>query len=586
MKLKYILASLCVAMTTGCTDNFLDNAPQGSLSDGVMNSPEAIDLLVNAAYASLYGMTNEQGDPCMRPTTNWSYGEVRADNAYKGGGGEGDVWDVHAMETFQLQSNNGNLDGKWFNLYSLISRCNSALRVLKAADPNEYEDRDMRMAEVKVIRAHHYFELVRLFNKVPYIDEDLKVSEYVDVPNDQYTRKEHLARIAADLLDAAEDLPEKQGEVGRINRNIALAYAAKVKLYEAYEQDEETHAVTNVNKQLLREVVELIDQVKGYDLLTDFQQLDMIDYENGSESVFAVQYSMNDGSSDGGRINWSNLLNSPGGNSPYHGDGFFLPSQDLINAYQTDENGLPVFDYQSRPDYGVVEFIDETHQNLSNTEPTVDPRLDFVVGRPTITYKTYRETPCQSWVRDRGVYGHNCAKRFWVSPESPDMIQGWPWGASELNWQIIRYADLLLYKAEALIELGEDLETARQLINRVRQRAQNSEYVKDFNDPTKDAANYKIGLYPAEGWTQDYARKALRTEMRLEKALEGERFFDLVRWGIAKDVMTRYFEAEKDQRVYYQVAKFDAGEEYFPIPVAQYNFSLGRYTQNPGYPAF
>ncbi len=586
MKLKNILASLCVVMTTGCTDNFLENPPQGSLSDGVMNSPEAIELLVNAAYASLYGMTNEQGDPCMRPTTNWSYGEVRADNAYKGGGGEGDVWDVHAMETFQMQSNNGNLDGKWFNLYSLISRCNSALRVLKAADPNEYKDRDMRIAEVKVIRAHHYFELVRLFNKVPYIDEDLKVSEYVDVPNDQFTRKEHLARIAGDLLDAAEDLPEKQGEVGRINRNIALAYAAKVKLYEAYEQDEQTHVVTGVNKQLLREVVDLIDQVKGYDLLKDFQQLDMIAYENGPESVFSVQYSMNDGSSDGGRINWSNLLNSPGGNSPYHGDGFFLPSQDLINAYQTDENGLPVFDYQSRPDYGVVKFIDETHQNLSNTEPTVDPRLDFVVGRPTITYKTYRETPCQSWVRDRGVYGHNCAKRFWVSPESPDMIKGWPWGASELNWQIIRYADLLLYKAEALIELGEDLETARQLINRVRQRAMDSEYVKDFNDPTKDAANYKIGLYPAEGWTQDYARQALRTEMRLEKALEGERFFDLVRWGIAKDVMTRYFEAEKDQRVYYQVAKFDAGEEYFPIPVAQYNFSLGRYTQNYGYPAF
>ena len=586
MKLKNILASLCVVMTTGCSDNFLENPPQGSLSDGVMNSPEAIELLVNAAYASLYGMTNEQGDPCMRPTTNWSYGEVRADNAYKGGGGEGDVWDVHAMETFQIQSNNGNLDGKWFNLYSLISRCNSALRVLKAADPNEYKDRDMRIAEVKVIRAHHYFELVRLFNKVPYIDEDLKVSEYVDVPNDQFTRKEHLARIAGDLLDAAEDLPEKQGEVGRINRNIALAYAAKVKLYEAYEQDEQTHAVTGVNKQLLREVVDLIDEVKGYDLLKDFQQLDMIAYENGPESVFSVQYSMNDGSSDGGRINWSNLLNSPGGNSPYHGDGFFLPSQDLINAYQTAENGLPVFDYQSRPDYGVVEFIDETHQNLSNTEPTVDPRLDFVVGRPTITYKTYRETPCQSWVRDRGVYGHNCAKRFWVSPESPDMIKGWPWGASELNWQIIRYADLLLYKAEALIELGEDLETARQLINRVRQRAMDSEYVKDFNNPEKDAANYKIGLYPAEGWTQDYARQALRTEMRLEKALEGERFFDLVRGGIAQDVMTRYFEAEKDQRVYYQVAKFDAGEEYFPIPVAQYNFSLGRYTQNYGYPAF
>ena len=405
--------------------------------------------------------------------------------------------------------------------------------------------------------------------------------------NDEFTRNQHLSRIAQDLLDAAAVLPEKQAEVGRINRNIALAYAAKVRLYQAYEQDPNTNRVTNINKERLQEVVNLINEVKGYALLPDFQQLDMIAYENGSEAVFSVQYSMGDGSGDAGRINWSNLLNSPGGNSPYHGDGFFLPSQDLINAYQTDENGLPVFDYQSRPDYATVTFIDDAHQTLSNTEPTVDPRLDFVVGRPTITYKTYKATPCQSWVRDRGVYGHNCAKRFWVSPESPDMFQGWPWGASELNWNVIRYADLLLYKAEALIELGgSGLEEARQLINQVRERAKNSPYVKDFNDPTKDAANYKIGLYPATGWTQDYARKALRTEMRLEKALEGERYFDLVRWGIADEVMTAYFQAEKDQRIYYQDAKFDSGEEYFPIPVAQYNFSLGKYTQNPGYPAF
>ena len=588
MKLNNIILALgCTALLTACSEDFLENTPQGSLSDGVMNSTEAIDLLVNAAYAGLSGITNEQGDPCMRPTSNWSYGEVRADNAYKGGGGEGDVWDVHAMETFQVQPNNGNIDGKWFNLYSLISRCNAALRVLNKADEADVPVKASRIAEMKVLRAHFYFELVRLFNKVPYMDENLPTNEYVDVPNDEFTRDQHLARIAAELLDAAENLPERQPEIGRINRNIALAYAAKVKLYQAYEQDPETHAVVNINKQLLQEVVDLIDQVKGYSLLPDFQGLDLIANENGSESVFAIQYSMNDGSIDGGRINWSNLLNSPGGNSPYHGDGFFLPSQDLINAYQTDENGLPVFDYQSLPDFSVVNFIDEEHQTLSNADHNVDPRLDFVVGRPTITFKTYPNTPCQSWVRDRGVYGHNCAKRFWVSPESPDMFQGWPWGASELNWQIIRYADLLLYKAEALIEIGgSGLEQARQLINQVRSRAMNSPYVKDFNNPDKDAANYKIGLYPAAGWTQDYARKALRTEMRLEKALEGERYFDLVRWGIAKDVMTRYFQAEQDNRIYYRGATFDDGEEYYPIPVAQYNFSLGRYTQNPGYPEF
>lgn len=588
MKLHNIILALgCTAILAGCSDDFLENKPQGSLSDGVMTSTEAIDLLVNSAYAGLSGWTNEQGDPWVRPTSNWSFGEVRADNAYKGGGGEGDLWDIHAMETFQVQSNNGNLDGKWFNLYSQISRCNAALRVLNDADPEVVTVRDSRIAEMKVLRSHFYFELVRLFNKVPYMDENLPETEYVNVPNDEFTREEHLSRIANELLEAAQNLPERQDEMGRINKNIAIAYAAKVKLYQAYEQDPQTHAVVNINKQLLNEVVNLINQVKGYSLLPDFQGLDLIANENGSESVFAIQYSMNDGSSDGGRVNWSNLLNSPAGNSPYHGDGFFLPSQDLINAYQTDANGLPVFDYQSRPDYAVVTFIDDEHQTLSNTTPSVDPRLDFVVGRPTITYKTYKDTPCQSWVRDRGVYGHNCAKRFWVSPESPDMYQGWPWGASQLNWQIIRYADLMLYKAEALIEIGGNgLEEARTLINEVRNRAKNSEYVKDFNDPTKNAANYNIGLYPASGWTQDYARQALRTEMRLEKALEGERFFDLVRWGIAHEVMTAYFNQEKDTRIYYQGATFDAGEEYYPIPVAQYNFSLGKYTQNPGYPAF
>jgi len=588
MKLHNIILALgCSAILASCSDDFLENTPQGSLSDGVMTSTEAIDLLVNSAYAGLSGFTNEQGDPWVRPTSNWSFGEVRADNAYKGGGGEGDIWDIHAMETFQVQANNGNLDGKWFNLYSQISRCNAALRVLNDADPAVVTVRDSRIAEMKVLRSHFYFELVRLFNKVPYMDENLPESEYVNVPNDEFTREQHLDRIANELLEAAESLPDRQPEVGRINKNIALAYAAKVKLYQAYEQDPQTHAVVNINQDLLKEVVQLINQVQGYSLLPDFQGLDLIANENGPESVFAIQYSMNDGSGDAGRVNWSNLLNSPGGNSPYHGDGFFLPSQDLINAYQTDANGLPVFDYQSRPDYAVVTFIDDDHQTLSNTEPTVDPRLDFVVGRPTITFKTYTATPCQSWVRDRGVYGHNCAKRFWVSPESSDMYQGWPWGASQLNWQIIRYADLLLYKAEALIEIGGNgLEEARNLINEVRNRAKNSEYVKDFNDPSKNAANYNIGLYPAAGWNQDYARKALRTEMRLEKALEGERFFDLVRWGIAKDVMTAYFNAEKDNRIYYQDATFDAGEEYYPIPVAQYNFSLGRYTQNPGYPSF
>ncbi|MDE7153300.1 MAG: RagB/SusD family nutrient uptake outer membrane protein [Muribaculaceae bacterium] len=588
MKIKNIFfAALTGLALTGCGSDFLENKPQGTLSEGNMDDPQAVDLLVTSAYATFGCRYADSNDPHWFPVTNWSYGEVRADNAYKGGGGETDAWEIHDMETSKIQPNNGFLDGKWFNVYCGISRCNSAIRSLNKIDESTNKNKKVRIAEVRVIRDHWYFELVRLFNRIPYMDIDLPENEYTSVRNDEFTREQHLARIAADLLDAANDLPDTQSDAGRINRRAALAYAAKVKLYQAYEQNPETNAVVSINKQLLQEVVNIIDGIKGYELLADFQQLDLLEYENGSESVLAVQFSKNDGSADGGRINWSNLLNSmTGPGCPWQGDGFFLPSQDLINAYQTDANGLPVFDYQSKPDYGSVKFDNEGNYTLANVSGNVDPRLDFVIGRPTITYKTFKERPCGLWVRNSDVYGYNNCKRFWLSPESPDANHGWPWGASALNWQLIRYADLLLYKAEALIELGTNLEEARQLINQVRSRAQRSAYVKDFYDNTKDAANYKIGLYPQAGWTQDYARKALRTEMRLEKAMEGERFFDLVRWGIAKETMNNYFAAEKDNRIYYQNASFETGEEYFPVPVAQYNFSGGIYVQNPGYPAF
>lgn len=289
MKIKYIIPIVvCGTIFTSCSDSFLENKPQGVISEDIINSSESIDLLVNAAYASLNGKTNEQGDPWVRPTTNWSFGEVRGDNAYKGGGGEGDLWDVHAMETFQVQPNNGNIDGKWFNLYSQISRVHAAMRVLNAADPAVVKNRDIRLAEMKVLRSHFYFELVRLFNRVPYIDENLPSGDYVGVRNDEYSRDMHLDRIAGELLEAAAVLPDRQDEVGRVNGNIARAYAAKVRLYQAYEQDPATNMVTNINKTRLKEVIELVDQVKGYSLLTDFQNLDLIAYENGSESVWAV----------------------------------------------------------------------------------------------------------------------------------------------------------------------------------------------------------------------------------------------------------------------------------------------------------
>ncbi|WP_373822940.1 RagB/SusD family nutrient uptake outer membrane protein [Bacteroides heparinolyticus] len=593
MKLKHLyILGVVALMNAGCNeDNFLDLKPQGSLSEAIMTSTEGADLLVNAAYAALGGPEGQSWSVWCHPTSNWTYGEVRSDNAYKGGGGVGDLNEVHRMETFDMDATNGFLDSKWYHLYCSVQRCNSALRVLNSATDEQVSGRASRIAEMKVLRAHYYFELSRLFNKIPYFDENVELTRYPDIPNNEFTRDEILGKLAKEMLDAAEQLPESQPEVGRIHKYIALAYAAKIKLYRAYQQDEASHAVTSINKDLLKEVVSLCDRVTAsnrYGLLNDFQGLDLVANENGKESVFAIQYSMNDGTENAGRINWSNLLNSPGGGSPYGGDGFFLPSQDLINAYQTDAAGLPDFNYQSKADYSWA-VLNNGVYTLENTTPNVDPRLDFVVGRPNITWKTYSEKPCGGWVRDKETYGYNCAKRFWVSPESSDMFNGWPWGASQLNWQIIRYADILLWKAEALIELneGDGLEVARGLINQIRNRARNSVYVKDFNDRSKNAANYLVNPYPADGWSQEYARQALRREVRLEKALEGERFFDLVRWGIAETVMNKYIAMEADKRIYYANAHFSGGkDEYYPVPNNQYGFSGGKYVQNPGYAPF
>lgn len=589
MKLKNIaIIATAALLMTGCSeDSFLDNKPQGVLSDEVIQKGGQADLLTTAAYAALMGPSPQDWSVWTAPVTNWSYGSVRSDDAYKGGGGTGDISEIHRMEIMDVDATNGNIDTKWYHLYVSVQRCNAALRMLNSLMDAELADRNVQIAEMKVLRAHFYFELSRLFNKIVYFEEDYQ-GNVQDLPNNEFTRDQILEKIATDLENAEKVLPAQQPEIGRINKYQAAAYAAKVNLYRAYKQDETTHKVVSVDAGLLGKVISYCDEVINsgrYALLDNFQDLDKVATgDNSKEGVFQVQYSMNDGSGSAGRVNWSNLLNAPQG--PYSGDGFFLPSQDLVDAYQTDANGLPEFDTYFTHHFDVWNAATGKSENVSNN---VDPRLDYVVGRPGVRWKTYTKTPCQpTWVRDQGSYGQHCSKRFFVSPESSEMFNGWPWGASALNWNIIRYSDVLLWKAEALIESNQNLEEARSLINQIRQRAANSQYwVKDFNDNTKYAANYKIALYPAAGWTQDYARKALRYEFRLETAMEGERFFDLVRWGIAGQTMNAYFAHEKSKRVYYANSKFTEGkDEYLPISVTQYNLSQGAYTQNPGYASF
>ena len=313
------------------------------VSEELLMTPEGADQLCTAAYAALMGPNPQDWSVCWFPVTHWSTGSVRADDAYKGGGGTGDGWETHRLETFTLDATDGVTDSKWYHLCVSIQRCNSALRLLNICTEEQIPLRNRRIAEMKVLRAHYFFEMQRMFNLIPWYDETMDDATVQTTPNNEYSREELLDKIAEQIRGSIDNLPESQPEVGRVNQFMAKAYLAKVLLYRAYEQDPQTHAIVNINKEVLREVVSLCTQIRTaqkYDLFENFQDLDLVANDNGKECIWDIQFSMNDGSNSAGRINWSHLLNTPQG--PYNGDGFFLPSQDLINAFQTDADGLPL----------------------------------------------------------------------------------------------------------------------------------------------------------------------------------------------------------------------------------------------------
>ena len=260
MKFKYILFAAAVSlMATSCNEDiFLDNQPQGSLSDGVIKNDNKVDLLTNAAYSALMGPNPQDWSVWTCPVTNWSYGSVRSDDAYKGGGGTVDLADVHRMEIMDVDATNGNGDSKWYHLYTSVQRCNSALRMLESMSDEQLKDRKVQIEEMKVLRGHFYFELSRLFNRIPYFEENYE-GKVSDVSNVEFTRDQILEKIATTMEEAAKVLPESQPEIGRINKYIATAYAAKVNLYRAYKQDETTHKVISIDQNLLQKVVSECD---------------------------------------------------------------------------------------------------------------------------------------------------------------------------------------------------------------------------------------------------------------------------------------------------------------------------------------
>ena len=559
MKAIYKIGVICAICGFTSCDDMLDTVPQGQFTVEQLDE-SSVEGLVASAYAGLEAHFFGNNEAFAGPSTNWIF-DVRSDDAYKGGGGTGMEENIHLLEVSEINSDNVSCLNKWQNNYYAISRVHNAMLAVQQA--NGLSNAAEVLGELKTLRAWYYFDLIRIFNRIPYITENDNPSEKT---NDEFSRDEIFSFIKNDLTEAIAALPATKSSVGRITKTTAQALMAKVCAFTSSWADVKTYA-------------DAVIQSGQYSLYANFGDLSKINKNNGSESILALQTST---ANDNAHINWSNLLNCTysDGNLYGTGDDFFYASQNLVNAFRTDANGLPFLDGT----------FNKVNVNASYTG-NVDPRLDFTVGRIGMPWRGHTYTA--GWCRAYDTYGEYSNKKAWPAPE--ESLAAWPWGANALNFMFLRYADILLLKAEALIETAagtnaatdNDLVEARELINQVRQRAANSidgSYSPTDLDPF--TANYKVGLYPTDydgnlTWTKERARMALRFERRLELAMEGNRWFDLVRWGndYLMNTINTYMTEESALRPYYAGRSISANEIFLPVPLSEIDNSNGLYKQ-------
>ncbi len=522
-------------------DSLLDTKPQGAFTSEQIGDEEAIDLMTSA-YATLLCHYFGNNESFAGPINNWVI-DLRSDDALKGGDGVTMESYMHQLEVGNVQSDNDVINFKWRNNYFSVARCNTAIRALVGAGNLSDANRRSYVAEMKTLRAYYYFDMLRLFRKFPYFDEN--VVNPSECRADQYSREQIADFIKADLRDCYEILPDVQEEPGRFNRYVAAALLARVDLFTHDYEEAEKYAGYVISS-------------GQYQLYPNFLDMSKPEFNNQYESVLAVQFSS---ANSPDQFNFNNCLNCTWseGNLYGNGDDFYLASQNLVNAFRTDANGLPYLDGT----------FNSENIDAADYDGNIDPRLDFTLGRIGMPWRGHMYN--EKWCRNLELYGQYSGKKPYPAPESPYVKPGIvPWGASSLNMLLIRYADVLLMKAEALIEQNKDLDQARKLINEVRAKAARSvdaSYTPVDCNPM--VANYLVREYGATGWTQDYARRAVRMERRLELAMEGLRWFDLLRWGNAVETVNNYYASEGKIRTYYAGANLTEDELYFPIPVNQ-----------------
>jgi hypothetical protein len=577
--------ALGIVVIEACKEDFLEIPPIGLLSETTLASKAGVNGLLIGAYSLLDG--HPGGNAMPQSMSNWHFGGVASDDAHKGSE-YGDQTDLEFIENYSALPVNSYFNSKWISLYNGAQRANDVLRTLalvKDGSISETESVQIK-AEATFLRALFHFEATKLWRNIPYIDESITFGKAnYNVPND----KPVWPLIEADFKFAVDNLTTVKSEAGRANSWAAKAFLAKVYMF----QQKFTDA-----KVLLDDIIANGVTAKGekYGLLPNYADNYNPLKKNSLESVFAAQMSVYD-NSNGQNGNSGELYSWNGG--PTLCCGFYVPSFSLVNSYKVDANGLPLLDTWNDTDLKNDMGVASSDPYTPFTDP-VDPRLDFTAGRRGIPYNDWGIMPGASWLVAQAAQGpFNNKKNV---PWQKDKATTYENRRSSINYNFIRFSDVLLWAAEVEVEIGS-LEKAREYVNMVRARAANPAYwIKTYINPatpmagftSENAANYVIGLYNTPWTDKTFARKAVRFERKIELAMEGHRFFDLQRYdngsGYMSDVLNAYIAHENNSFDYLILkgAKFTKGKnEIYPIPQSQIDLSMvdGKptLTQNPNY---
>ncbi|MCK5134962.1 MAG: RagB/SusD family nutrient uptake outer membrane protein [Bacteroidales bacterium] len=582
-KTKYLSV---IAVITGlllmhsCNESFLEITPNGALDVSVLATYEGVDALLIGAYSMIDGYDAGIGAGWEAASSGWVYGSIRGMESNKGTD-SGDQPDINPLQTYSETASNPYLNFKWRACYEGISRCNSTIVAAMAAETAgtiTLDEATSFYQQAKALRGVYHFWAWKMWADrssntfVPYVDETTDQSTLTNTDDIR-------TKIIEDLT-AGTNLPTDMKQIGRFNKTVCQVFLAKAQMQMFGNYSAALALLENVESSGTNPAGGEIGLMDLYGDIFDASK------RNEKEAVYTVQYSVND-NSGGWNAGRGEVLNFPykSGLSPGGCCGFFNPTQDFVNSFRTDAGGLPFLDNsyndeEVTSDQGIA--IDAVYITYPGQ---LDPRLDWSAGRRGIPYWDWGPHTGQDWIRDQSYSGpYSPKKQVYKQSQEGTLTEvgNWTSGYTANGYRMIRYADVLLLKAEC-----EAMTTSGDLgfgeVNMIRARAANTDGFVMLADGVTPAANYVINVYPGADWGAVDPMTAIKFERKIELGQEGHRYYDLQRWGDVQTELTRILTYEREMPwggLLYGSASIGPEDVNFPIPQRQIDVTNGKLIQN------